>query len=335
MSAAAPGSPFRSKGWAPAGACRVARPLAGALFLLIGLAVVTGHGQEAVAPAAMPGEGREPRCVSAARAARADCVIEQRLSLEGTGQAFVTVSVRVPAEPRNPVLMVSAPLGLYLPAGLRLRVDDGEAHRLEIQGCDNNGCHVAAPLPRLCSPPYGRARPCTRPWRAWHARPSTSMCPWRALPAASAASSDAAPGNRTQTTAAPAAAKCRPMRPVAAGRGDAAPATPRSGSGGPRARARGRREGPRLHVGSRAGRGAERRFDAIAQPDPRRLEPPGLGPQRNDWLRFERAELDVGPREPWPRPECAVPAPCWPSPAARRGNWRLGAWGSGSSRKGR
>lgn len=119
-----------------------------ALALLAALAPATARGQaqEAAPPAATLGQPWAVRCVSAARAAPVDCIVEQRLALGGAGQAFVTVAVSVPAEPRSPTLVVTMPLGLYLPAGLRLRVDDGEAQRLDFQTCDSNGCHVAAPI---------------------------------------------------------------------------------------------------------------------------------------------------------------------------------------------
>jgi invasion protein IalB len=95
----------------------------------------------------VPSADRWPsRCVSLARNAAADCMIEQRLVVEGAGEAFVTVSVRVPAEPRRPLLTITSPLGLYLPAGVTLRIDDGEATRLDLQGCDNNGCYASAPI---------------------------------------------------------------------------------------------------------------------------------------------------------------------------------------------
>jgi invasion protein IalB len=38
--------------------------------------------------------------------------------------------------------LVKAPLGRYLPAGFKVRVDDGQAETLGVQTCDAAGCYA-------------------------------------------------------------------------------------------------------------------------------------------------------------------------------------------------
>jgi invasion protein IalB len=130
------------------------------LAVLAMLPSVTVVGQEVQAPvakppviqdagsaaSAIPPGGWEPRCTSAGRTAPATCTLEQRLVVQETGQAFLTLTVRVPAEPRRPFLAVQMPLGLHLPSGLTLKVDAGKPLMLAIERCDQNGCYAGQPV---------------------------------------------------------------------------------------------------------------------------------------------------------------------------------------------
>ena len=52
------------------------------------------------------------------------------------------INVRVPAETRAPVAIVQLPLGLNLPAGAKLQVDDGKTSDLQVQTCEARGCYA-------------------------------------------------------------------------------------------------------------------------------------------------------------------------------------------------
>ena len=82
------------------------------------------------------------RCSSASRGAPLECAIEQSAVLTKTGQLIVLVNVRVPAETRAPVALVQLPLGLNLPAGAKIQVDDGKTSELQIQTCEARGCYA-------------------------------------------------------------------------------------------------------------------------------------------------------------------------------------------------
>jgi invasion protein IalB len=42
--------------------------------------------------------------------------------------------------------MVQLPLGLNLPGGAKIQVDDGKATDLQIQTCENRGCYAGTPI---------------------------------------------------------------------------------------------------------------------------------------------------------------------------------------------
>ncbi len=71
-----------------------------------------------------------------------ECAIEQTAVLTKTGQLIVLINVRVPAETRTPAAIVQLPLGLNLPAGAKLQVDDGKTSDLQIQTCEARGCYA-------------------------------------------------------------------------------------------------------------------------------------------------------------------------------------------------
>ena len=81
-------------------------------------------------------------CSSASRGAPLECAIEQTAVLTKTGQLIVLINIRVPADTRAPVALVQLPLGLNLPAGAKLQVDDGKTSDLQIQTCEARGCYA-------------------------------------------------------------------------------------------------------------------------------------------------------------------------------------------------
>jgi invasion protein IalB len=99
------------------------------------------------AAAAAPAQpGWAARCSSASRDAPLECAIEQTAVLSKTGQLIVLVNIRVPSDTHAPVLLLQLPLGLNLPVGAKLEVDDGKTADLQIQTCDNRGCYASTPV---------------------------------------------------------------------------------------------------------------------------------------------------------------------------------------------
>ena len=100
---------------------------------------------QAETPAA-PQPGWSARCTSANRKAPLECAIEQTAVLSKTGQLLVLVNIRVPSDTHAPVALVQLPLGLNLPGGAKLQVDEGKIIDVQIQTCEARGCYASLPI---------------------------------------------------------------------------------------------------------------------------------------------------------------------------------------------
>ncbi|MCP1757178.1 invasion protein IalB [Bradyrhizobium elkanii] len=72
--------------------------------------------------------------------------MEQTAVLTKTGQLIVLVNIRVPGDTRTPVALIQLPLGLNLPVGAKLQIDDGKAVDVPIQTCEARGCYINTPI---------------------------------------------------------------------------------------------------------------------------------------------------------------------------------------------
>jgi invasion protein IalB len=93
-----------------------------------------------------PAPGWAARCGSASRDAPLECAIEQSAVLPKTGQLVILVNIRVPADTHTPSALIQLPLGLNLPGGAKLQVDDGKAVDLQIQTCEARGCYAGTAI---------------------------------------------------------------------------------------------------------------------------------------------------------------------------------------------
>jgi invasion protein IalB len=93
-----------------------------------------------------PPPGWAARCGSASRDAPLECAIEQSAVLPRTGQLVILVNIRVPADTHTPSALVQLPLGLNLPGGAKLQVDDGAATDMQIQTCEARGCYAGTAI---------------------------------------------------------------------------------------------------------------------------------------------------------------------------------------------
>jgi invasion protein IalB len=101
---------------------------------------------EAAQPNTPPPPGWIVRCGSPSRDAPLECAMEQTAVLTKTGQLIVLVNIRVPGDTRSPVALIQLPLGLNLPAGAKVQVDDGKSVDLPIQTCEARGCFASTPI---------------------------------------------------------------------------------------------------------------------------------------------------------------------------------------------
>lgn len=86
------------------------------------------------------------------------CYVFQTLHLRQTGQRVLTVVVGNLGPNSARIVHFTAPLGIHLPAGVALKIDDGEPFAATVETCAADGCKFTIPLddPILRSLQQGR-----------------------------------------------------------------------------------------------------------------------------------------------------------------------------------
>ena len=74
------------------------------------------------------------------------CHIYQSVLLQETGQNVLRIVAGTIAENGHSILHFTLPLGLYLPAGVALKIDDQEQTVIPVETCTAGGCELAIPL---------------------------------------------------------------------------------------------------------------------------------------------------------------------------------------------
>ncbi len=89
------------------------------------------------------------QCATDAESGAENCVLFQHLTVD-TGQRLMTMQVsKLPpreGQTESRALVVTVPLGVHLPSGMRLQVDDAEAIDLTYERCDQGGCYAGSIL---------------------------------------------------------------------------------------------------------------------------------------------------------------------------------------------
>lgn len=70
------------------------------------------------------------------------CFIRQSLTLKDTGRMLFDIAAGYPMGGEYPLLLLSAPLGMYLPGGIILEVDGTGSYRATVAYCNTDGCHA-------------------------------------------------------------------------------------------------------------------------------------------------------------------------------------------------
>ena len=71
--------------------------------------------------------------------------MEDTFVMVNTGQPVISVVVRIP-NASEPAMIIRIPVGLYLPGGLSIQVDEGKPLPVPLQTCDLQGCYAETPL---------------------------------------------------------------------------------------------------------------------------------------------------------------------------------------------
>ena len=74
------------------------------------------------------------------------CVLFQNIVLRQSGKRVLSVQIARPAKDKPYIVGITAPLGILLPAGLTLQVDEKELVKFQLRLCNVNGCQGQFPL---------------------------------------------------------------------------------------------------------------------------------------------------------------------------------------------
>lgn len=81
-------------------------------------------------------------CETRAQGSRKGCFIIQNLVLREGGQRVLQFAVGYVAESPDPVALLSLPLGISLPPGAEIQIDNDAPKRVAIERCEPNGCRA-------------------------------------------------------------------------------------------------------------------------------------------------------------------------------------------------
>lgn len=74
------------------------------------------------------------------------CKATQRLILKKTKQLLLAVTVQKREQSTKPSMLIQLPHGLFLPAGIKLQIDNDKQTGHTIQTCDQRGCYAGLPI---------------------------------------------------------------------------------------------------------------------------------------------------------------------------------------------
>lgn len=85
-------------------------------------------------------------CESEAQGAREGCFIIQNLVLREGGQRVLQFAIGFVEAAPEPIALLSLPLGISLPPGAEIQVDEGPSTRVAVERCEPNGCRAGLKL---------------------------------------------------------------------------------------------------------------------------------------------------------------------------------------------
>ena len=86
------------------------------------------------------------RCNDAAKPQERTCVLSRALVDPSSKRLMVAVTFRIAPPDRKPVMKLLLPVDLYLPAGVKLSIDQSAAQTLKFETCIRGGCLAPVPL---------------------------------------------------------------------------------------------------------------------------------------------------------------------------------------------
>jgi invasion protein IalB len=75
-----------------------------------------------------------------------DCIMFQNLVLKTGGQPVLHFAVGIAPDDQTPTVIVSLPLGISLPPGITIQIDDGKKANFPVERCQPEGCRAGMKL---------------------------------------------------------------------------------------------------------------------------------------------------------------------------------------------
>lgn len=86
------------------------------------------------------------RCEKVDDATAQACIMQQNLVLKGGGQPVLQFTLGIAPGDEGPTVVLKVPLGIYLPPGLSLQIDQAAPTVLPLETCDPDGCQAVIKL---------------------------------------------------------------------------------------------------------------------------------------------------------------------------------------------
>ena len=82
------------------------------------------------------------RCETVSSHQHNSCIMYQEILLKKDGLPVLQFSIGRAEVGQDPIVLVTLPLGVYLPTGVSLMIDEQEKVNFPIERCDPDGCHL-------------------------------------------------------------------------------------------------------------------------------------------------------------------------------------------------
>ena len=86
------------------------------------------------------------RCETVSPEQHNSCIMYQEILLKKDGLPVLQFSIGLAEVGQDPIVLVTLPLGIYLPTGVSLMIDEQEKVNFPIERCDPDGCHMLVTL---------------------------------------------------------------------------------------------------------------------------------------------------------------------------------------------
>lgn len=86
------------------------------------------------------------RCETRAADNGRECIMFQNLVLKTGGQPVLQFAIGLAPADAMPTVILSLPLGIALPPGVSIRIDEGKAAQFPVERCEPDGCRAGMKL---------------------------------------------------------------------------------------------------------------------------------------------------------------------------------------------